>query len=70
MYVCESCGDGIFTLEIVRPEGVAPFGNAMRFIDSNQADFSGVYHLDKAFIIEPFRGYISESTLISFTIRQ
>ena len=69
MYVCESRGDRISTLEIVRPEGVAPFGNAMRFINRNQADFSGVYHLDKAFVIQPFWGYISESTLISFTIR-
>ena len=69
MYVCEGHADGISTFKIVRPEGVAPFGNAMRFINSNQADFSGVDHLDKAFVIKPFRGYISESTLISFNIR-
>lgn len=39
---------------------MAPFGNTMRFIYSNQADFSGVYHLNKAFVIEPFGGYISK----------
>ena len=47
---------------------MAPFGNTMRFIDSNQADFSGVDHLNKPFVIEPFRGYISKSTLVGIPI--
>ena len=59
---------GSFTFKIVRPEGMAPFGNTMRFVNGNQANFSGVDHLNKTFIIEPFGGHISRNTLISIPI--
>lgn len=47
---------------------MAPFGNTMRFVNGNQANFSGVDHLNKTFIIEPFGGHISRNTLISIPI--
>ncbi len=50
---------GRLTLEIVRPKSGAPFRNTMSFVNGDQADFRGVYHLNKAFVVEPFRGDIS-----------
>ena len=47
---------------------MAPFGDTMRFINGNQADFSGVNHLYKPFVIEPFWGDISKSALISVPV--
>lgn len=63
VYHCEEHGDRRFTLKIIGPESMAPFGDTMRFIDSNQADFSGVDHLNKPFVIEPLGGHISSSQL-------
>lgn len=68
MYVCRGDGDEKLTLQIVRPESMTPFGDTMRFINSNQADFSGVDHFNKTFVIEPFGGHIPESTLVSIPI--
>lgn len=62
---CEGHAGGKFTLKIVRPESMAPLGNTMRFINCNQADFSGVDHLDESFVVESFGGYISKSSLVS-----
>ena len=38
---------------------MAPFRNAMCFINSNQANFGSVDHLNKPFVIEPLGGNIS-----------
>ena len=65
VYPSDHNSDWKLTLEIVRPESMAPFGNAMRFINGNQADFGGVDHLNKSFVVEPFGGHISKSTLFS-----
>ena len=41
---------------------MAPFGNTMRFVNGNQADLGGIYHLNKAFVIEPFGSHISRGS--------
>ena len=62
---CTGSSKGGLTLEVVGPEGMAPFGDTMRFVNGDQADFGGVYHLDKAFVIQPFWGHVPKDTSIS-----